>query len=220
MTLRSHKALAAAFVAPLMVFSLAACGSDDKDSDKDASEENTSEASESPSEEASDEASESESASDSASASSGGAVDADLTAAGTELKLGESAVVPGDYGGNEYALEVTVNSIDPGTDADLKSLKLDATQFDAFYVKVTAEVVSGDADGGDPTDGLVALSGDTPARQIIEFGSFTPCNGEDFDGPSPAGTTLETCAPFAVAKGQKADSVAFTDTEGDPIIWK
>ncbi len=146
--------------------------------------------------------------------------DVAFTEAGTNLKIGDTATVAGDYAGKDYALEVTVTGIEKGTDADLKSLKLDATSLDPFYVKVKATIVAGEAGGADPTDNLVPVAGTKPGQQIIEFGKFEPCNLESFDLEAKVGDSIETCSPFAFDKGTTPDSVAFTGGEGDPIFWK
>lgn len=143
----------------------------------------------------------------------------DLTPGGTQLAIGDTAVVPAGDGSDKYVLELTVTGIDKGTAADLKSLGLDGDSQVPYYVKLTAKVVSGNAEGGDPSEGLVALAGDTPAQQIIEFGDFKPCNLELFE-TGTVGTTLQTCDPFVAAKGDTVDSVAFTGGDGDPIVWK
>lgn len=218
--------LALGLTATLAALALTACGSDDASNDSDSSSTSSAAESESASEEASEvseEETESEEPADDAAA---GGSDAELTPAGDELSLGDTATVTNDDG---LVVKLTVTEIAQGTTAQLEKLQLqeDPEQFAPFYVKVTGEVVSGDASGYDPASDLTGMVGEQPATQLIEFTAFEPCNGESFESEAKPGDTLDSCTIQLANKGETVDAVMFeaSDTDydaydGKPLFWR
>lgn len=218
-----RRSLTAAALVPLFALSLAACGGDDGN-DESSDSETTSEATES--EEATEETEETETTEE--TEETGGTGDAELTPAGTELSLGESATVEGEYAGKPWIITLSVDSIDEGTKAELDSLKLDedTSKLTPYYLKVSAELVEGEG-GFDPANELDGFSGETPAGTLIEFGEFEPCNGETFELEAQPGDTLETCTTVLATKPDVVDSVQFSSSDtdydrfdGQPVVWK
>lgn len=204
---------------------LTACGSDDSSSnDSDSSTSPSSTEPETTSEETSEVADEESDSED--AAADGADSNAQLTPAGEELSLGDTATVTNDDG---LVVKLTVTEIAEGTTAQLEELQLkeDPKQFAPFYVKVTGEVVSGDASSYDPATDLSGMVGEQPATQLIEFTTFEPCNGESFESDAKPGDTLESCTIQLAGKGETVDTVMYdasnTDYDaydGQPLFWR
>jgi hypothetical protein len=199
----------------LSVALLAACGDDDSATD------------ESTSETAADETTTTEddtSAMDE-SDGSGAATSAELTAAGTQLTLGEVANVPIDYAGEQGVVGLTVERIDAGTPEDLAALELEGGETgDLYYVTMTIENTGSPEDLGSympSTSNVYALQADgQPASPVAKFTAFAPCENED---PSelPVGESFTTCEIYLAQSGVAVTSLAFAaDLDAEPIIWK
>ncbi|MDN5893535.1 MAG: hypothetical protein L0H93_05865 [Nocardioides sp.] len=219
--------LALGLTATLAALALTACGSDDSSSDSEGSE--TPSATESASEEESEDAEaepETEETETEETEAAADTADADLTPAGEELSIGDTATVTDEDG---LVVKLTVSEIEEGTSAQLKELNLkeDPNKYTPFFVKVTGEVVSGDASGYDPSTDLTGMIGEQPATHLIEFTSFDPCNGESFDSEVKPGDTLDSCTIQLASKGETVDGVMFdsSDTDydvydGEPLFWR
>lgn len=156
--------------------------------------------------------------------------DAEVTAAGTELKVGETATVPFKSGDKEGTLAITVTAIDKGTSADIDDGGSgDAAKIDPYYVKMKVENVGGTdlsftsvtgprvfaADGG--STGAV-LTGQVPGK----------CESESApDDFTAAGASYETCDMSGAAKGVEIGGVEYGGSSGldsnpyedEPITW-
>lgn len=204
-------------VAPLLLLGLSACGSDDSSADKPKP---TPTASNSPT-------APEPSPTEEAETPAADVPAADMTKPGSTLKVGESATIAASYAKRDLVIKLTVKEIKEGTGADLESLDLDGSKFTPYYVKVTGQVVSGDAYGYNPASNLTGVIGERPARKLIEFGKFEPCNGESFPTGVKPGDTLESCTTQVASKGEKVDSVVFASTgtdydrfKGKPVTWR
>ena len=214
----------------LAVLALSACQDDEGSSGSDdPTTESTSESSsETPTEESSD-ASESASESDDDQASAGS-----VTAPGTELEIGDTAVLPLTYGTKGTAtVEVTVTGIKEGTSADLEAAQVkDAADYTPFYINLEMKILSvGDEGFGGYTAGsdFDGLTGDQKAGSLIVFGDFAPCDGGGFEHDSAVGDTATGCVPALATKGSVVDGVQFSggpddggydQFDGEPVVWK
>ncbi len=213
----------------LAVLALSACQDDEVPSSADPSSDATSDASsESPTEESeSTEATESIDGGEDASA---GAV----TAPGTELAIGDTAVLPLTYGTDGTAtVEVTVTGIREGAAADLEAAKVEnAADYTPFYIDLEMTILSVGPDGfggytaGSDFDGLI---GSQKAGSLIVFGDFAPCDDGGFEYDAAAGDTAKGCVPALATKGSVVDGVQFSggaddagydQFDGEPVTWK
>ncbi|HEY9563889.1 MAG TPA: hypothetical protein VIR30_08990 [Nocardioides sp.] len=209
-----------ATAATLALFSLSACGSDDSDSSGKETSKEPSPTQTTPTQEATP----------TETATSAAPVEtAENTPAGTELKIGDTAVVTTTYAKNEITVKLTVTEIVEGKSADLADLKLkqDVNTLAPFYVKVSGELVSGDAGSYDPATDIDGLSGDRGASPLINFGTFTPCEDETFESDAKPGDVVESCTTQIVATGAKVDGAMYSDSDtdydqfdGKPLIWR
>lgn len=122
-------------------------------------------------------------------------------------------------------LRITVQSIQKGTLADFKDVRLDAQQRagSPVYVKVDitnvgskaaqSDTVSADVQGIDNT-------GNTEQSLTI-IGDFPRCNDSSSQAPITPGKTLSTCLIYLVPGG--ITKVAYTGTNdyiSSPVTWK
>ena len=215
----------------LALLALSACQDDEAPS---GSDDPTTEAttSDTPSETPTESASETESTeTDDQGAPAGGA---EVTAPGTELSIGDTAVLPLTYGTDGTAtVEVTVTGITEGTTADLEAAQVkNADDFTPFYINLDMEILSvGDEGFGSYTAGsdFDGLTGDTKAGSLIIIGDFAPCDDGGFEFDSAAGDTAKACVPALATKGSVVDGVQFSggaddagydQFDGEPVVWK
>lgn len=217
----------------LAVLSFSACQDDEVTSAADPSSDATTDtSSESPTEstEETQETEETEGSDDGGEGASAGAV----TAPGTELSIGATAVLPLTYGTDGTAtVEVTVTGIREGTAADLEAAKVeDAADYTPFYIDLDMKILSVGAEGfggytaGSDFDGLI---GSQKAGSLIVIGDFAPCDGDGFEYDSAVGDTAKGCVPALATKGSVVDGVQFVgggsdspynQFEGEPVVWK
>ncbi|MFM9368463.1 hypothetical protein [Streptomyces sp. Da 82-17] len=146
---------------------------------------------------------------------------ADATAPGTELKVGEKAVLPFEYSGKKGTLAITVTSIDKGAEADMARFGDKAKGVTPYFIKMKVENV-GDTDlsrayvqlrgllAGNQSTGL-SLIGDIPGK----------CDKESAPAEFAKGASFETCS---LAASKSGDVTAAEFDEGDaysdkPVIW-
>lgn len=158
----------------------------------------------------------------------------DVTEPGSELAIGDTAVLPLTYGTDGTAtVEVTVTGIRQGTAADLEAAQVeDAADYTPFYIDVEMKIVSVGPDGfggysaGSDFDGLI---GSQKAGSLIVIGDFEPCDGDGFDYDSGVGDTATGCVPALATKGSVVDGVQFVgggsdspydQYDGEPVFWK
>jgi hypothetical protein len=168
-------------------------------------------------------------ASDSASASpessTGAAVPVgDVTNPGTELKVGERAVVPFKYGTTKSGtIAITVTAIEKGANADLAKYGDKAKGITPFYLRATIENVDG-ADLAYASVSLRARGTDGRSTGVIITGSTDQCKsgtaGKDF---TKAGAKFETCTLQGAREGSEVGSATFDKGDGydkSPVVWK
>lgn len=154
----------------------------------------------------------------------------DVAAPGTELGLGEPAVLELQYlsDGGTGTVEVTVDAIRQGTQAELDSLELgaDAAGLLPWYVDVTLTRVGGEGDlaNGDLASDLdIYTASGSPTSSIVEFSTFEPCNGQSAPDPFDPGTSYSTCVLVAADAADQVTSVKYgpfdSDYEDAPVVW-
>lgn len=172
-------------------------------------------------------------------ATSPAAATAEYTPQGTELALGDKAVVPFRAGADEGLVGVTITGIDKGAPADLAPLELGA-QADGlvpYYIRITVTNETGGDWGGTSLVSLTGLLADgSEAGGVFSVpASFAPCGkgsaGDDF---VTVGASYETCTLALAADSAEVAGVAYeVDTYADaapegaeadyataPITWK
>ncbi|UMP05234.1 hypothetical protein [Amycolatopsis sp. EV170708-02-1] len=149
---------------------------------------------------------------------------ADATAPGTSLKVGERAVVPFKYGNDKSGtIAITVKAIELGPKEDLASYGEKAKGMTPVYIRMTVENVGG-TDLTYSTVRMRAVGPDGKSTGVIITGETSACQSEsakkDF---KTAGATYETCELQAIRDGGELGGAEFNDGDGykdDPIVWK
>lgn len=203
-------------------FALTGCSSSDEP------EAETSEAvEEEPTEEAEEMTEETAEAEETAAAPSG-----DVTAPGTELTFGESAVVPVEYAGESGLVEITPIDIVKGDPADLESLDLGAQGEGITPYYITVEVsgvdessanISSYSANGD-LDAL--LEGGEDADLISIIGRWEPCESESAPSDFGPGVTFTTCVPGFSTGDTPVAGIQFSPFKGEynvldgaSVVW-
>ncbi|WP_439379056.1 hypothetical protein [Amycolatopsis lexingtonensis] len=148
----------------------------------------------------------------------------DVTKPGTELKLGERAVVPFKYGTTKSGtIAITVTAIEKGENADLAKYGDKAKGITPFYLRATVENVDG-ADLSYASVSLRALGADGRSTGVIITGSTDGCKsetaGKDF---KTAGAKFETCTLQGAREGSAVEAATFDKGDGydkSPVVWK
>ncbi|UOX92768.1 hypothetical protein MUY14_19865 [Amycolatopsis sp. FBCC-B4732] len=164
------------------------------------------------------------SASSESSSTAAAAPVGDVTKPGTELKLGERAVVPFKYGTTKSGtIAITVTAIDKGANADLAKYGDKAKGITPFYLRATVENVDG-ADLSYASVSLRALGADGRSTGVIITGSTDGCKsataGKDF---TTAGAKFETCTLQGAREGSAVEAATFDKGDGydkSPVVWK
>ncbi|MFF4384364.1 hypothetical protein [Kitasatospora sp. NPDC001547] len=147
-------------------------------------------------------------------------------AAGTTLKLGESATIPFSSGSTKGTIALAVTSIEKGDPADLAPLNLGdkAKGLVPYYIhyKVTN---AGSTDlaytSVNHMKGLLADG--TEAQELMVIGSFPKCKSESLPKGFTNGQSATSCA---VAMSPEASRIAGAEYWGDPytlgkgLNWK
>ncbi|EME63443.1 hypothetical protein [Amycolatopsis decaplanina] len=149
---------------------------------------------------------------------------ADATAPGSELKVGDRAVVPFKYGTDKTGtIAITVKSIELGPKEDLASYGDKAKGMTPVYIRMSVENVGG-TDLTYSTVRLRAVGPDNKGTGVIITGETPNCQSEsakkDF---KTVGATYETCELQAIRDGGEVGGATYTDGDGykdDPVIWK
>lgn len=218
--------LAIALTAGLAAVALTACGPNDNDEPEGSDPSETPSATHEPTDDPSVESSEETSEETETDGEQDGA-DGELTAPGSQVAIGDSATVKTEDGA---IVKVTVTEIEEGTSSQLADLKInaDANTLTPFFVKISAEVVSGNADNFDPAVEVTGLIGENQgADQLLSYADFEPCQNDGFDTGSQPGDTVDSCTIQIADKGSKVDGVmyAVSNTEydrydGQPVFWR
>ncbi|WP_410657072.1 hypothetical protein [Amycolatopsis sp. lyj-112] len=149
---------------------------------------------------------------------------ADATAPGSELKVGDRAVVPFKYGTDKNGtVAITVKSIELGPKDDLAKYGDKAKGMTPVYIRLSVENVGG-TDLAYSTVRLRAVGPDGRSTGVIITGETPNCQSEtakkDF---TRAGATYDTCELQAVKDGNDVGGATFGDGDtykDDPIVWK
>ncbi|WP_432492949.1 hypothetical protein [Kineococcus auxinigenes] len=155
----------------------------------------------------------------------------DLTAPGSALRTGESAVVPLDEGdGNPGIVSLRVDRIEQGTEAELVELGVeDAAGYVPTYAWVTITAVAGSSEDlehwGPEMD--VTLPSGRPAGHLVVFGDWERCPQKGAPTGLAPGQSFTTCrvgvapadAPATGVRFAPYDTAYSPDVDG-PITWR
>lgn len=158
------------------------------------------------------------------SASSAAAPAGDMTAPGSQLKIGDRAVVPFKYGTDkEGTIALTVTAIEQGTNADLAKFGERAKGIVPFYIRLSVENVSG-SDLAYSSVSLRGLGADGRSTGVIITGETEKCQSEsakrDF---TTAGAKYQTCVLQAAREGSQITAASFDKGDAyikSPVVWK
>jgi hypothetical protein len=235
MTRRSNRAqtVYATMLAAVATCSLAACGaSSQTHSSTDASTATTSPGGQPTTASASTTAPAAATQSSSSTGSAGGGSTAKLTAPGTHLKPGATAIVEYDTilnngkNGPSWKLALTIESIKAGSMADFKDVTLTGVPKGSIptYVKLRMTNLGPNAmktSSNDPADAVQALEKSGQAdNNVILTGFFPPCPDADTPNPFAAGQTFTTCETYM--EPGEATSIGYngsSNTLDSPVIW-
>ncbi|GAB3005022.1 hypothetical protein GCM10027184_72890 [Saccharothrix stipae] len=153
------------------------------------------------------------------------AASGDVTPPDTELKVGDRAVVPFEYGTDQKGtIAIVVTAIEQGSNADLAAFGDKAKGITPYYIRVSVENVGG-TDLSYSSVRLRAVGADGRSTGVIITGETPQCQSEtakkDF---TTAGAKYETCVLQGAREGD--GTVAGAEyNEGDdylksPITWK
>jgi hypothetical protein len=170
---------------------------------------------------------ESSAPSSSAAASSSKAAPAatgDVTPPGTELSVGDRAVVPFEYGTDKSGtIALTVTAIEAGDPADLAAFGEKANGIVPIYVRVTVENVGGD-DLAHSSVSLRAVGDDGRGTGVIITGDTPKCESESAPKSfTAAGETFETCVLQGARDASTVAGATFGkggEYDDSPILWK
>ncbi|RZQ65935.1 hypothetical protein [Amycolatopsis suaedae] len=149
---------------------------------------------------------------------------AEVAAPGTELKVGERAVVAFKYGKDKSGtIAVTVNAIELGSNADLASYGDKAKGMIPVYIRSTVENVGG-TDLAYSSMRLRAVGPDGRGTGVVITGDTPQCKSEtakkDF---TTVGAKYETCELQAIREGGEVGGATYTDSDeykDAPVTWK
>lgn len=155
---------------------------------------------------------------------SGAPTDAKTTAPGTELKLGERAVIAFKSGSRQGTIAITVTAIEAGDEAAFRSkFGKKADGIVPYYIRYTVENVDGSDLAHTSSPMLGAVGADGRSTGAIVVGSITGCERESasrtFNTP---GAKYETCRLQGARKGLEVAGAEYDEGDYDdkPITWK
>ncbi|SFB04940.1 hypothetical protein SAMN05216266_10441 [Amycolatopsis marina] len=165
----------------------------------------------------------SESTADDSGDDSTGAPEGDTAAPGTELKVGDTAVLPFEYTSEKTGtIAVTVTAIEKGTEADMAAFGDKAKGMTPYFIKMKVENVGGTdlsyaslklngaLEGGAGTG--VVLMGDIPGK----------CDNETAPTEfTTKGASYETCS-LSATSGKPVIAATFDEGDeyrDDPVVW-
>jgi hypothetical protein len=164
------------------------------------------------------------SASSSATATAESSPGVEVTAPGSELSFGDSAVVDHQVRGQQTLLELTVKSAKRGTLKDFAGFNMsDPYQRKAnyYYVQVAAENVGEGKLGGVDVP-LWGISGDNTLLPPVKFtSSFKKCPTEPLPKRFGPGKKHSSCLVFLSPDKGTLEGVSYRPVESfDPIEWR
>ncbi|ASR36152.1 hypothetical protein BAY61_15350 [Prauserella marina] len=148
----------------------------------------------------------------------------DVTAPGTELKTGETAVLPFTYGTDKSGtIGVTVTDIEQGDSADLAEFGDRAKGLVPYYVKISVENLEG-TDLAYSSVSLRAVTGDGRGTGVVISGDVEgKCESDSAPREfTSAGATYETCVLQAAQEGVDVVGAEFDDGDAyqdEPVTW-
>jgi hypothetical protein len=130
----------------------------------------------------------------------------DVTAPGTELKVGDRAVLPFEYTSEKKGtIAVTVTAIEKGAEADMAAFGEKAKGMTPYFIKMKVENVG----GTDLSYASLKLDG------VLEGGAGT---GVVLIGEIPGKCDRESAPTEFTAKGASYETCALSATKSSPII--
>ncbi|NUU26071.1 MAG: hypothetical protein HOV68_31915 [Streptomycetaceae bacterium] len=218
--------------AAALALALTACGSDDKDDKADDAKSSgaasaPSSSSASPSGKSSPDADATATATNKPKAEPVDPAKFPLSKPGTQLKIGQPAVVSFEDGDDKGNLQVTVTAIEKGSIEDLTAAGIKIEDKDKtstpYYVRADFKNVSAaDLSNSNPTVKFSAL--DAAGRDLgftMLMGSFDKCDSPDTD-EFTSGAQASGCELYLAPAGATVASVTFdfADLSQDPVVWK
>lgn len=204
--LRTSQALCGALAATAITLALSACGGDDPAEPEPPAPPTTQPP-----------------ATTAAPAEDGGssAAPGEITEPGTELAVGETAVVPFDDGAT---IAITVTSIEVGDQAAFEADFDDTEGVVPYYIWFTAENLSDQDMSFASLPRLRAVTEDGIGTGAVLFGSSSgDCENLSFPDDAGQGTVIESCSLQASPEGVEAAGAQYDASEGDytenPITW-
>jgi hypothetical protein len=157
------------------------------------------------------------------------------TPAGTKLTTGTNALVnyqPGDEPHSPtYHLQISVLSIQKGSQSDLNGVELEKAQQGQtpYYVKLHVRnegAGNASAEDGVPTAAFQATDDrGEQGQELSVIGNFHPCESGTQPKQFTHGVTFDTCVIYMVGGGGSIVSEKWIGSGGDaysenPIVWK
>ncbi|MDT0201061.1 hypothetical protein [Nocardioides sp. AE5] len=152
-----------------------------------------------------------------------------MTAAGTTLAWGQEALLPVEHGGGEVVVRLTVTAVVAGSNEDLTALGLevDPASVTPVHLRVSAELVSGEAGGLDPARLVDGLGPDGPAGALVGVAPITGCDAHAFAAGAAPGTAVQSCRTVVVGSDGAVTAARFASTgtaydaiDGAPVEWR
>jgi hypothetical protein len=167
----------------------------------------------------------------SSTASPAPAATAKLTAPGTKLKLGQTAIVryetvlDNGKDGPSYKLALTIESITAGSLADFKGISLTGVPKGSSPTYVKLRMINlgkrtMNTGSNDPADAIGAIKGNGLDGDLILTGFFPHCPLADTPNPFAVGHSFTTCETFM--EHGKVTEVGYNGSEStlnSPVIW-
>lgn len=148
----------------------------------------------------------SESAADDSGDDSSAPPEGDTAAPGTNLKVGDTAVLPFEYTSEKKGtIAVTVTAIEKGTEADMAAFGEKAKGMTPYFIKMKVENVG----GTDLSYASLKLNG------ALEGGTGT---GVVLMGDIPGKCDNETAPTEFTSKGASYETCSLTATSGSPVV--
>jgi hypothetical protein len=145
----------------------------------------------------------------------------DDTAPGTELKFGEQAILPFEYGDSKGTIGLTVTAVDAGAEADLADFGEDAKGLTPFFIHLSVENIGG-TDLANTSAGVDGVLEDGASTGVVLVGEIPKC--ENASAPvefTDSGATYETCV-LTASQGSPVTTVEFNQGDGyqdAPVTW-
>ncbi|HIY66542.1 MAG TPA: hypothetical protein H9830_09725 [Candidatus Agrococcus pullicola] len=156
----------------------------------------------------------------------------DVTAPGTTLALGDTAVLAHPIDGDDGEtglLSATVHEIEPGSSEDLTDLDLgeSADGLEPYYLHITVAGVDESSEalaGATLTNAFAGVAAGNPASTLNIIGSFDLCDISSLDSEWTSDSTQDICIVVLSPEGSEVDSVQYSPRDeeyrADPVTWE